>query len=35
LVRVSGSRFVPPLIAETLRRIAGDGRPMAEPGSIE
>ena len=33
--RVSGSRFLAPLIAELRRRIAGDRRAMAEPGSIE
>ena len=32
---MSGSRFLAPLIAEKRRRIAGDGRAMAEPGSIE
>ena len=32
---MSGSRFLAPLIAETRRRIAGDRRAMAEPGSIE
>jgi hypothetical protein len=32
---MSGSRFLAPLIAEKRRRIAGDRRAMAEPGSIE
>jgi hypothetical protein len=32
---MSSSRFLTPLIAEKRRRIAGDGRAMAEPGSVE
>jgi len=32
---MSDRRFLAPLIAETRRRIAGDGLPVAEPGSIE
>src|SRR5215469_2617007 len=33
--RLSGRRFVAPLIPETRGRIAGDRLAMAEPGSVE